>query len=178
MSNWSEHDVLSEAWLHLSLHDLMATVQSWGECWHQKRYLDTFLQIRISFWNNSCLGFFFAWFFTCPSRDPQAQNTWLVNTGPSVSPCGDFFHYYFCPKKSILQNSKKSEKSPIVYGFTMKNLTLTLGLKKFLTSPHYYWLKNMWHWMWRSFLKWDFRKVSKMRPLANFSQHVPLWKMS
>ena len=106
MSNWSEHDVLSEAWLHLSLHDLMASVQSWGECWHQKRYLDTFLQIRISFLNNCCLGFFLAWFFKYPSRDPQAQNTWLVNTGPGVSPCGDFFITIFVPKNPNSKNQR------------------------------------------------------------------------
>ena len=131
MSNWSEHDVLSEAWLHLSLHDLMASVQSWGECWHQKRYLDTFLQIRISFLNNCCLGFFLAWFFEYPSRDPQAQNTWLVNTGPGVSPCRDFF----ITNKLTTPKIKEFWKvcgilSPIVYGFTVKNLTLTLRLKK------------------------------------------------
>ena len=31
---WRRAYVLSEAWLHLSQDDLMASVQSWGECWH------------------------------------------------------------------------------------------------------------------------------------------------
>ena len=106
MSNWSEHDVLSEAWLHLSLHDLMASVQSWGECWHQKRYLDTFLQIRISFLNNCCLGFFWPDFLHALAGIHKHRILGQLIQGQVFHRVGIFFITIFVPKNPYSKNQR------------------------------------------------------------------------